>query len=215
MAETELNLDTRDFEKALSLFMVRSRRPVEEVMRQQAKLIVQQIVRSTPPGTQTTQGSAAKQLGERAVEADLAKIFIPAATKRQAESVNLASVHRRARGRNGRIKRGGQTYRVQKGELSRFRTAQKKKVGQLAAGWNQAAAKLGYKPPAWIWRHSSPSKAVVEISERRMRFLMVNGVQHAREVRGLERRVQYAVNRQTRKMLNTVEAAVAREAARF
>ena len=43
---------------------------------------------------------------------------------------------------------------LSKAEMRRELAAKKKQLGREAAGWNQAAAELNIKPPAWVKRHS-------------------------------------------------------------
>ena len=52
---------------------------------------------------------------------------------------------------------------VDAGALRSLRNELLKRVGELAAGWNAGAAKLGVKLPAWVTRHG-PRRSAVKVS---------------------------------------------------
>ena len=75
------------------------------------------------------------------------------------------------------------------------------------SGWNPAAEKLGYSPPAWIARHGSArGQCELSIEGDHMRIAFVNDVKFTSQVQGLPARVQTAVDWQTRDMLRRVDA---------
>lgn len=79
-----------------------------------------------------------------------------------------------------------------------FRRKVQKRVGALAAGWNRAAASLGYRPPAWIRRHGEANGSVsINIEGGILRVLISNDVKYAGNVKDLKRRVQTALNQQS------------------
>jgi hypothetical protein len=78
------------------------------------------------------------------------------------------------------------------------------RVGWLAAGWNEAAAKLGVKPQQWIWRHAAPGSARVEVNDNGIKITATNAVNYA-SVSDLERRVQYALDEQAAAMNRRVD----------
>jgi hypothetical protein len=69
-------------------------------------------------------------------------------------------------------------------------------VGWLSAGWNQAAATMGIKPPQWIWKHPAPGAVQIVEDELGIRITATNAVKFASAIRDLERRIQYALNAQ-------------------
>ncbi len=59
-----------------------------------------------------------------------------------------------------------------------------KRVGELAAGWNAGAQKLGVKLPAWVARHGSKrSSAAVLNTFRVFRIILTNAVKYVTNVR--------------------------------
>jgi hypothetical protein len=84
-------------------------------------------------------------------------------------------------------------------ELKAFAARQSGRVHYLASGWNEIAAKLGISLPQMITRHTGPGHAVIEISETRLRIVATNDVAYASDT-GLERRLQFAIDRQASKM---------------
>lgn len=75
------------------------------------------------------------------------------------------------------------------------------RVGLLASGWNTAAQKLGVKLPAWVMRHGTTRGQYVMVSTSRLtRIEVSNAVPFVGEVRGLERRMNWAIKNQVQKM---------------
>lgn len=96
-----------------------------------------------------------------------------------------------------------------------FRKRVQARVGLLAGGWNRAAERLGYNPPAWIRRHGAERGGIdISLAGEKMRIVISNQVKFAGNVKGLERRVQKAINLQTRAMLRRVEFAEKKAAKR-
>ncbi len=85
--------------------------------------------------------------------------------------------------------------------LQWFKKDTAKKVGKLASGWNAAAEGLGYKAPAWIRRHgSSRGDVLLQLEGDDMHVTISNQVKFAGSVKGLQRRVQSALDMQARAM---------------
>jgi len=90
------------------------------------------------------------------------------------------------------------------------------RIGMLAAGWLRAAAALGVRGvPAWIGRHSSiPGSVRIDLSRDNMSITATNGARFAGNVRGLERRIQSAVDYQAQAMERRIAFATASAAKR-
>ena len=158
----------------------------------------------------------------RMVEGDLARLFRPveltSGKKRTAEAAEarangaaIAAIHRRNRGRNGRVPKRVAKVVVYKGDFNKYRRAQLKKVGSLAAGWKHAVNKLGLKRvPAWIMGHNSPGDCVVIATDRVLVVRMRNAVRYAGDFYGLERRIQIALNLQENNMRRQVDDLLAK-----
>ncbi|MEM7696924.1 MAG: hypothetical protein AAF236_00805 [Verrucomicrobiota bacterium] len=207
---SEIRLDTTKFEKQLARFMAGSRRDLSDVMKQQMRLFVRDAATMTPPGKRgstSTSGTSAKKKGEASVKSDISKLFAPV-PKAQAESVDLAAVHKRQRNSRGRVGRVGDRRRVYSAELNAFIRKQVAKVGALAAGWNRAAARVGWKPPAWIWRHASPGSIDIEDNDKHIRLKARNRVRYASDQKGLERRLQMAMNARADALRRQVDRAL-------
>lgn len=84
---------------------------------------------------------------------------------------------------------------VSKGDYDWFLKLLQKNVGYLAAGWNKAAAKLGVSVPAWIKRHQdAPGVCEVTISLTHFRIVISNAVPFVGNVRGIDERIEHALN---------------------
>jgi hypothetical protein len=109
-----------------------------------------------------------------------------------------------------RIGRGRkQAYYVEQRKLNKAIRERKRKVGNLAAGWNAAAAQLGVQMPAWIKRHGSKNGRVtvrktatsysiritnsVPYSDRLALQRIIDRVQKTRQGK-LERRLPHVLN---------------------
>ncbi len=107
---------------------------------------------------QARRGSAAKKAGEGAIIADLARVMVAAARRKGVKLGDPAEIHKRLRDpRTGRIdpRNLQQPYSVDAGALRTLKRDLLNRVGELAAGWNAGAQKLGVKLPAWVARHGS------------------------------------------------------------
>lgn len=117
--------------------------------------------------------------------------------------------HQQNRRENGRVHRIGRKTRdigrhknwdrgvLMASEKKAYINKVLKRVGMLAAGWNASAIKLGAKLPAWIKRHGhSNGQCLVEENSRGIRIRMENMVGFATKIRGLDRRIKWAINAQ-------------------
>jgi hypothetical protein len=185
---------------------------VEAFWKAQAKGVMKEVIAYIPPG----QGKAdlgAKKRGEGAVEGDLQKLFEGVSPQR-AEQTDLAPIHDRHRNARGKVigVRKNAQYKVPRAALTAYIRETKTHVGYLAAGFNAAAAKVGYRPPAWIWRHHSPGSVSLRITDRGIRFLATNAVPYASKIAILERQIQKGITAQTSKIRREVDFLLKRQA---
>lgn len=134
-------------------------------------------------------------------ELDQANAILTAAHGRKIYPFDGGQAHRNLK--RGRARPGNKSilfYVADVKELNAYIKTVQGRVGWLAAGWNQAAAKLGVQPLGWVWRHSAPGKALVEISDNGVKITMTNQVKFAREAADMERRVQWALDQQAGNM---------------
>ena len=204
----DVKFDDRAFRSALRRFEATSKKSSEQILKEQARLFLKDVILLTPPNKDLKQGRA---LGEAAIAADIRKIFVGSNAGNAA--TDLATLHKRFRlPSNGRVGRGPAQKIKAKGLVAYIKAVQAK-VGLLASGWSTAASKLGVKMPAWISRHGTGRgqiKVVTGFAESRI--TIVNGVKFAREVKGLVRRVQWALDKRAGAMDRQVEHYQARNA---
>jgi hypothetical protein len=231
-----LKFDTSRFSRALAEMRKTSKRDFETLLREQARGVVRHIIAFTPPA-QGKADSGARKLGEKAVAASLARIMKPGTPEfvefferlngngarklgllytRVLEKGGIASFHRSRRDRDGRTPRdGGDVALVERRDYEWFKKSAQARVGTLASGWNKAAARLGYNPPAWIARHGTGSGSCeVQLAGEKMRIVISNEVSFAGNVRDIERSVRKALEIQTRGMERRVAHHLARNAKR-
>jgi hypothetical protein len=135
--------------------------------------------------------------------------------------------HQQNRRENGRVHRIGRKTRdigrhknwdrgvVLASEKKAYINKVLKRVGMLAAGWNASAIKLGAKFPAWIKRHGhGHGQCLVEENARGIRIRMENMVGFATKIRGLDRRIKWAINAQAGALERAANAIMAKTARR-
>lgn len=104
---------------------------------------------------------------------------------------------------------------VRKSDYEWFERRAKDRVGLLASGWNESAAKLGYNPPAWIRRHGTGrGDCLLQLTGERLLIRLTNDVRFAGTVKNIERRVRQAVEEQARAMNRRIAYFMNRDARR-
>jgi len=105
-----------------------------------------------------------------------------------------------------KVKIDKHAYRVGKSELLALQRRLLKEVGWLAAGWNEAAKKLGVRLPAWVARHGSGRGSIgITTGATRFRIAIANEVGFVGNVKGFSRRIQGAINLQASAMKRQAE----------
>jgi hypothetical protein len=209
----KFKFDMRRLEKAIKDLRPHVRKTRAELVEDAAKGFVKRVVAITPPASKGVSGSKAKQQGDQAIKSDLARIMVAAARKSERDTRAAAAspeeLHRRFRDkRTGRINPGAlkRPYRVGKTELLALQRRLLKEVGWLAAGWNEAAKKLGVRLPAWVARHGSGRGSIgISNGATRFRITIANEVGFVGNVKGFSRRIQSAINLQANAMKRQAE----------
>ena len=193
----ELTLNTDAFNAAVSRLMAGSKRDAVVVLKEQARGILRNVIAVTPPGKWGRSSSEARQKGQACVVADVLKVAVPVAPSK-AEEQDVAALIKRYR-RNGRVRKGANPrITVPRDKLNDYLKRKKALVGFLASGWNEAAARLGVKPAAWIWKNEGPGAIRIDINATGIRIIATNEVRYASSISQLRSRLQWAVNQQQR-----------------
>jgi len=169
----------------------------------QFKGIVKDVVLSTAPGSNKVQGIAAKKRGEAKVRGDVMRAVIPTRSP-VFDTDDVAGVIAPLRDSNGTVRRPSKKVRVPAQAATAYIKEKLGLVGYVAGAWNRAAAKLGYKPPAWIWRHSSPGSIEISITDDRIRYKATNSVSYAGNLRFFRNRIQGAIDDQAAKLFRQI-----------
>jgi hypothetical protein len=131
-----------------------------------------------------------------------------------------AEIHRRHRGRRGRVTvnlRGVRDARipVSKPRLDAFVKRKISHVGFLAAGWVAAARKLGTRLPEWITRHGSRFGSVkITLARSSISVRVENAVPYVGNVSGIHRRIQAALDQRSRQMFKQLRDLAVKRAAK-
>ena len=192
----ELTLNTDAFNRALSEFMAGSKREAVVVLKEQARGIMRNLFMVTPPGRANISSSKARKKGRDNVKADALKVVRP--VTRNPEQSNVAALIKSHR-RGGRVRHEvNPRITVPLDAFKAYIAKKQALVGFLASGWNEAAARLGVKPAAWIWQNEGPGDLQITITESGIRIVMTNKVKYASSISELRSRLQWAVNQQRR-----------------
>ena len=209
---TELQIDTREFMATAARFLATSKRDHLVVMREQAKGVIREVIAATPPGRSGQ--SKARGRGAAKVKADILKLVKGTSSEPRVQRRDIAAIHAAHR-RKGRVSKGiSPRILVPMDALRAYIKQKQSRVGHLASGWNVAAAKLGYKPPAWVWRNEGPGAIQIRVSDKDISIRATNRVAYASEISMLNRRVQAALNIQRNKMERRLASFLKRNAKR-
>lgn len=224
----ELEVDSREFNRQLAIYVQVVGRSMEEELGRQARLFLERAVRMTPPGKDNGgRGSTqteARARGVATVRRDLRRLFRPVDLRGSRRLTHLfgrpveppweipqrerhpdvAAVYRshRRKTRRGRHEayRAGGNY-VDRRKLAALEKALLARVGWLAGGWNPAARQLSARVPSWARRHgTAPGMVRVTATAAALEVYIRNDVRYAASVEGLRRRVQRALDAQARAM---------------
>jgi hypothetical protein len=211
--KADVKFDLREIRRAIKKLEPHVKKSRRELTEQAAKGFVKGVVAITPPAGKGKQGTAAKKAGETAIINDLARVMI-AARARQVTLQDPRAIHQRLRDlRTGRINPRNlkKPYPVDASALRSLRNELLALVGELAAGWNAGAAKLGAKLPVWITRHGSRRSAIsITNTARLFRIMLINAVKYVTSVDDYDRRIQSAITIQANKMRRQAEFLLAR-----
>ena len=199
--------DARHFLSTFRKLCEIGKKDARKELRVQAKGFIRKVIDITPPSIGKAT-SAAKQKGESAIRADLAKIMRPVRSGKGKQLESAEAIWKRLRVKStGRVNpRNLKTlYPVSYADYQALQKRLVGEVGILAAGWNAAAAQLGAAVPAWIKRHGNSHGSIqVLVHPAGMRIRMTNVVRFADNVHDLERRMQWALKAQTAAMQRQV-----------
>jgi hypothetical protein len=197
----DLKIDDRAFRSALKRFEANSRRSSVEVLKEQAKLFVQDAILITPPNKDFR---ANRRGGEAAVKADLRKIMRQSASAKA--SSDPAGIHTKFRDpATGRV-RVALKKKIRVTNLASYIQKELAKVGILASGWNAAAMQLGAKVPDWVARHGKGRGSIkLTFTLTECRIVIANGVKFAPGVRGLVSRIQRSLDKRATAMNRQVD----------
>jgi hypothetical protein len=219
-------IDSEGFSRDVARFALLSGRSMAEELKNQAKGVMRNIVRVTPPFNGSGGVSAARAQGENAIRHDLQRIFRPVrlvgsrkithlfgkahpnapwivATKEQHPDVE--GIYRNHKAEPDRFVRQAR-YRnarfVDEGKYHALEAKLKKRVGYLGGGFAPAASGLGVALPSFMRRHaaSAPGRIQMQLEGDSLSIVITNEVRYGTKVIGFVRRVEFAIEMQRGKM---------------
>ena len=134
-----------------------------------------------------------------------------------ATNAEMYAHHQSMRRKGGRVSTAGGATRdvgrwkfidqmvVSRSAYLRYERMIQKRVGILAGGWNAAAKRFGYRPPAWVAKHGESSGAAMLVkSAGKLYYELRNTVRYG-AANGMQRRVNHVVSYRKR----AIQAAAA------
>jgi hypothetical protein len=195
-----LTIKSETLSGSLARILATTKREAPIVLREQGRGILRHLQAHTPPGHSGVTGQSAKQHGEKKIESDIRKVMYGVKKRVIGMRTDIAAIHREARNpRNGRVARtrGQEKIAVSASALNTYIGSKKKMVGFLASGWNSAAAKLGVKPPQWMWRHKGEGSIREAVTETSITITATNSVGFAsKAITQKDRLLRFAYNAQ-------------------
>ena len=209
-----MRFDLRPIQRGIKALAPQVKKSRRELAEGAARGFVKEVVDITPPASKGKRGSGAKKAGEGAIIADLARVMVAAARRKGVTQGDPAEIHKRLRDpHTGRVNPRNlkSPYPVDAAALRALKRQLLARVGELSAGWNAGALKLGVKLPAWVTRHGAGRSAVAVINTFMVfRIILTNAVKYVTNVEGYDRRIQSAINIQGRKMQRKAEFLLTR-----
>ena len=189
------------------------REGIPEATRQAARGFLRREIAITAPASEGTTGLNARRQGERKIDRELGRVFVPVTLKgkRREQYPDVVGLYDEwvlpRKGKRGLSARPlGTRFHVDQVKFDQLRNALAGNVGLLASGWNAAAGVLGVPVPAWIARHGLANGACeVLIEENRIAIVLTNAVTYARDVDGYERRTRAALEYQAQAFEREIE----------
>ena len=200
-----IKFDDSGLRRALADYAAGSARGVEAVMRGQGGLFVRDLISVTPP----SQGKTSPKAGYAAVKRDIARA-VREQGKRRVKGVtpgNVEAIHVAARSpRTGRVPKN--VIQQPAVGVKAYEKLVLARVGKLASGWAKAALRLGQKLPPWIARHGTKRGQIgLTFTQKEARIVVTNATPYAGNVRGIQRRVRFALMLRERALTRQLEYA--------
>jgi hypothetical protein len=234
--DTDVEINWPEFNRVFLQLNLITGKPLQEEMAGQARLLIQDTIKVTPPFHQGKGQSAreAKKAGDASVRANINRLFIgrtlrgerrithlfgrtdvpglPFIVKTKEKYPAVEDIYRHHK-HNARLRnaRGLGFPRlelpVSRTKVEALKRKQLTKVGWLASGWNASAHRFGSTVPAFVKRHgTSAGRVRVDFTQNYLRMTAINSIPYARNVGSLEQRLAFALV----KRVHAMEAQIVR-----
>jgi hypothetical protein len=233
--QVAIKVDTRELENQLYLLAKAARVTPGEVIKNETKQLVQNIIKLTPPKNLAQ--------GRKRIAGDLTRIVYPldanqikwAPLKKAVEEKNVAKMtallknktkgpkfdytnypaairrqHEKMRTKYGRINRGVKpVLAALKADAARYTKSIQSRVGWAKAGFTAAARAAGWEPPGWINKHAAKAGSAIANFGENPRIVAV-----ARNIKipGFQRVVDNAVKNRERVIVRQIDRVLAGKA---
>lgn len=225
MTESGLIIDGDAFARDVGRFALLTGRSFGEELKTQAKGVMKNIVKVTPPFHGGLKIADARRAGENAISRDLTRIFrsVPLKGSRRVTHLfgkphpaapwivpekerhpDVLGIYEQTKrlDRKGRRARYEKPLYVDELKYNALQRRLEKRVGFLGGGFAMAATGLGVPLPAFMKRHagSAPGQLRMQLEGDELFIIIQNDVRYAANVDDFARRVRYALEMQQGKM---------------
>ncbi len=226
---TTVTLDTSGFTLSLQRFVTLTGADAEKAALRYSRVFMRYVIAITPPGDGKQGGQRAALTKEdeyrarRAIEADLARLFIPVRLKgkRAEQWPDVAGLHSRAffagKTPGKAIKKMGPAKYVDERKVKALQRDLFSRVGKLAAHWLAGALAIATTGiPQWVKRHGPRGRhELTQPGAPVYRFTALNTGVPDKILGELDRRMGYAAGYTSRQMNDALAAILARRAEQF
>lgn len=229
------------FANALSDFIKQRKITVEKALRLQGRLLVQRLIKFTPPETYKQgrdrvradvrksaklitpiafRSEAIQKLVRRKKNTALSKVFgrfksgKTKGAKSSAFNARHIGQHHTSRGKDGRVKRNlrsGGEVTPDVAKVNAYTRRIQENVGMAKGGWAKAFKMLGGRPAGWYNRHSSKGRFVDEAGHKTHPYLLIRNQSPWAGSRDAKRNVLRAIDSRRRDILVSMEKAYERQ----
>jgi len=218
--DVQFEVEHERFAAAMARYTLYTGKTLEQAMLDQARLLVMDVVKVTPPFHQGVgqSVSVAKRAGERSILKNMNRLFaeheligsrrvthlfgrtdvegLPFVVPAPEKNPNVEAIYREEDGKaKNRRKYRYENKRIHVDVRKSRRIYRKaaRNVGWLAGGWNTAANRFGTKLPAFVRRHgAAPGQVQVKMDKVSMHVSLQNAVGYGFRIGGMVKRIWFA-----------------------
>lgn len=230
MDTSGITIRSDEYEALVLRKLATSNKDHVEFFKQEFGLLMEEVIRITPPASEGVRGAAAERQGKAAAAADIRALY--GTPRRAYDDLKVKGQHRakafwqahkqghdelaaaivkentgksydpfdpaihQRMGLGARKRRRDQLvyYVSNPAALNAYITDIQQRVTWLVSGWKKALRALGRALPPIVLKHNAPGHLDVKMTGTQIRLDASNDVRFASNVKGIQRRLDWAIN---------------------